>query len=230
MAETNDISMCQAPGCTDKRAYGRRMYCEKHYMRLRRRGSFDRQQTKDRYMHSGGYVIARDAIHPLSRNGLLFEHRKVLHDVIGEGPIACHWCSRAVDWQSLHVDHLNEDKTDNRPENLAPSCPACNQRRGRHKMVRQMRTRHAAHLTLDGKTQTLGVWAAEIGISRSALQFRLKSGWSVRSALTVPRINRGSQPSAKRLARDRVFIHLDKPADESPSVLRQTGMEKASSS
>ena len=41
-------------------------------------------------------------------------------------------------------------------------------------------------LTFDGKTQCLIDWAAETGISRQAIYRRLKRGWDVQKALTIP--------------------------------------------
>lgn len=41
------------------------------------------------------------------------------------------------------------------------------------------------YLTFDGRTQTVGDWAKEIGISSPAIRYRLKAGWSVEDALTV---------------------------------------------
>lgn len=85
--------------------------------------------------------------HPLSTSGgVVSEHRKVLFDRIGPGPHECHWnemygCGRAsLEWgglqgDSLCVDHLDDDRTNNSPENLVPSCIACNLRRGRERKV-----------------------------------------------------------------------------------------------
>jgi hypothetical protein len=46
--------------------------------------------------------------------------------------------------------------------------------------------RSSRNLTFEGRTQTSAQWAAEIGLSKSALHSRLKSGWSVERALTEP--------------------------------------------
>lgn len=49
-------------------------------------------------------------------------------------------------------------------------------------------------ITLDNRTQTLGEWAKETGISRHTIQWRLKNGWSVERALNdspMPREERG---------------------------------------
>jgi len=88
--------------------------------------------------NSKGYVEYDDPSHPLATGrGQVKQHRAVLFDAIGgdEAPHGCQHCGRAVRWsptdgeQQLVVDHLNHDRADNRPENLVPSCRACNSRR-----------------------------------------------------------------------------------------------------
>jgi len=57
----------------------------------------------------------------------VFEHRAVLYDEIGGGGHPCHYCGIVVYWQyDLVVDHVDEDKTNNSPANLVPSCTPCN--------------------------------------------------------------------------------------------------------
>lgn len=51
--------------------------------------------------------------------------------------------------------------------------------------------RNNTTLTHDGRTQCLVAWAEETGLQRSTISARLKRGWSVAEALTVPL--RGSQ-------------------------------------
>lgn len=41
-------------------------------------------------------------------------------------------------------------------------------------------------LTYDGKTQCMTDWANDLGISVTAIKYRLKKGWSVEKALTTP--------------------------------------------
>jgi hypothetical protein len=87
----------------------------------------------------------------------------------------------------MHVDHLNEIVDDNRPENLVASCPLCNQWRGRDKMIDKMRRLYGIWIDFRGQRRMLTDWAESIGITRTALQARLKAGWSLERALTEPR-------------------------------------------
>jgi 5-methylcytosine-specific restriction endonuclease McrA len=63
-------------------------------------------------------------------HGHAFEHRVVVYDRNGGIAGSCFWCGVALVWSTLVVDHLNEVKADNRPENLVVSCNDCNRARG----------------------------------------------------------------------------------------------------
>jgi 5-methylcytosine-specific restriction endonuclease McrA len=60
----------------------------------------------------------------------VFEHRAVMYDRLGAGPLPCFWCGISLAWGKVVIDHLNEVKDDNRPENLVVSCNNCNRARG----------------------------------------------------------------------------------------------------
>lgn len=115
--------------------------------------------------------------HPLSLvGGRLAEHRMVLYDNIGPGPHACYWVDRyhcgktELHWGGrggIHVDHLDNDRQNNDPDNLVPSCVGCNIRRGEQPIYRR------ARLTIDDvrairhSDQPLKEIAAQFGISIS---------------------------------------------------------------
>lgn len=105
--------------------------CEKHYMRLHRHG-YDKQPESGRACYSsGGYVVEYYPQHAIAnKNGTIYQHRRVYYDVHGDGPFACHWCGCVVTWKTLHVDHFNNNKTDNAPNNLLAACEPCNHMRG----------------------------------------------------------------------------------------------------
>lgn len=85
---------------------------------------------------SEGYRVISALGHPMAdRIGRAYEHRVVLYDRIGPGPHRCVWCGDLVSWRRqlgykrLVVDHLDERRLNNNPENLAPSCTYCNSMR-----------------------------------------------------------------------------------------------------
>lgn len=188
-AREASLDTCRVDGCGKPANRVGAGMCEMHYCRLRRIGSTEKPDVANGgpIEHSGGYLLVYAPDHPL-RTGAsprVYEHRKVYYDAHGAGPFKCHVCASSLKWDSLHIDHLNDDVKDNRIENLAPACPACNTKRGQWKVARH--AREVNGLEWNGQKKTAQEWAATIGISRSALMWRLKRGWSVDRALTVPR-------------------------------------------
>lgn len=131
---------CTVEGCEKpSRNKGKASMCKMHYHRWYRHGSVARVDRSSGITVSLGrrYRMRYAAGHPLAdKYGRVYEHRMVLFDEIGPGPHRCHWCEAQLDWlpkgdpHCLMVDHLNADGGDNRPENLVPSCVACNTARG----------------------------------------------------------------------------------------------------
>lgn len=103
-------------------------HCGMHYERLRRTGSLELSPRRGRIKLDRGYVLIKDASHPLAQvNGWVYEHRVVAFSTFGPGVQECGWCGIALEWgRDLHVDHLNHDRADNVPENLLVSCRPCN--------------------------------------------------------------------------------------------------------
>lgn len=113
----------------------------------------NRAKRADRPEPEPGYVVAYQPAHPVARaNGLVLEHRAVLHDKLGAGPQRCHWdgCGhRELLWEAapgeddeLTVDHLDHDRANNDPANLVPACRPCNAARRRGV---DPRVAHASH-------------------------------------------------------------------------------------
>ncbi len=103
--------------------------CDTCYCRLRRTGTITERVRKYGGLSAHGYRL-RFGRHPLARKNMVYEHRAVLFDAIGIGPHPCHWCRATLSWDEICVDHLNEDKLDNRILNLVVSCNNCNRARG----------------------------------------------------------------------------------------------------
>ena len=85
-----------------------------------------------RYKTSGGYVKLHLPGHPLAdSNGCVLEHRKVAYDLFPvHTSLSCFWCRKEVRWDTLVIDHLNNNREDNEPSNLLISCNGCNRLRG----------------------------------------------------------------------------------------------------
>lgn len=124
---------CSTPDCGRSPVYLKSGLCHACTGALRRNGTLQRLKVRGRrHTSERGYISVLDPSHPLAKlkGGRVLEHRKVLYDAIGEGPHPCYWCARVLDWPALVVDHLNENKADNRRTNLVPSCNDCNRARG----------------------------------------------------------------------------------------------------
>lgn len=181
MSDSNSVSHCVASGCDRPANRKTLQLCEMHYYRLRRNGSFEKvDRVKPGLLkHAGGYLLAHAPDHPLRRDSSsrVYEHRIIYHAKHGDGPFACNWCGKLVTWDDLHVDHLNDRPDDNQPGNLVASCPPCNQKRGLDKMRTTQRLKSGRRYTAHGKTMCMSEWAAHLGLSRNAIEYRLNAGW-----------------------------------------------------
>jgi len=95
------------------------------------RGKFRGGEAKGSIVTPEGYrAFTGMRGHPLAKKGVVYEHRYVLYDAIGEGPHPCHHCGKnLVDWNVIYVDHLDTDRINNHISNLVPSCQSCNVKR-----------------------------------------------------------------------------------------------------
>jgi len=123
---------CANPECSNKATRVGRGLCETCYYRLRRTGSYKKKQVAGWRKDPRGYIILYNKEHPLSsKAGLVYQHREVAYNHYGDGEQVCFWCGKQLTWKNVVIDHLNENKSDNRIDNLALSCNACNRSRGR---------------------------------------------------------------------------------------------------
>ena len=189
--EAASLPECSTPGCGKRANRKGSGLCEACYMRMRRKGTTDyKPLPAHKIEQSAGYIWLREPGHPLSDSrGLVYEHRYVFYEHNGNGPFKCYWCGREVWWEMMHVDHLDDDKSNNNINNLAPSCPLCNQKRGRWKMVAKQQA-NGIQITYKGKTKTAGVWARDLGLSRSAFLWRLER-WPIERVMETPKGNTG---------------------------------------
>lgn len=196
MAEEKHI--CSVESCGKTARSRTAQLCEMHYARVRRHGSTDKKSNLKPGLleHSGEYLLEHLPGHPLSRaSKRVYQHRAVFHQHHGDGPFRCHWCSKPVTWDDMHVDHLNDQVQDNRIENLVASCPQCNQKRGLPKMRHAMKS--GGHLvTAHGLTMCISDWSRRLGLSRWTLISRLDKGMRPDQAMVSTRANTG--PRRKR--------------------------------
>lgn len=142
---------CAVPGCGKAPRSKSAEWCPMHYHRWYRHGSVHAKPKSIKTGTPRTYRRVRAVGHPLAdRDGRAYEHRVVLYDAIGGKTHQCHWCGLLLSWDlrkgdpnSMTVDHLNGDKADNRPENLVPSCLACNVGRAQALRTKELRAHGA---------------------------------------------------------------------------------------
>jgi hypothetical protein len=183
---------CKVTGCIEKkRGKG---YCSRHYQRLRAGLSLeeptiydirepiitpsniqiplgvsakngyavvDLDTDKDVYMRK--YSIDNTGYPRTTINGRGVRLHRLIIESVPPGSV---------------VDHINQNKLDNRKQNLRIVSRAVNQRN----------SKISKKVTFDGVTLTLGEWADRIGLRPETLRSRLnpeRQGWSVKKAFTV---------------------------------------------
>ncbi len=133
---------CRNPQCSNPATRIGSGYCETCYGRLRRTGNLNQRVPNYRYVTGAGYIKLYKPQHPLADSfGNVFEHRYVVYENHSGDTLSCFWCGQyLLSWDTIIIDHLNEDKQDNRAANLVISCNNCNRARGAFiPFVRRMR-------------------------------------------------------------------------------------------
>lgn len=128
--------VCSVDGCERPGNSGRGL-CSMHRRRYKRNGTTETRPVGEAPpLRVGSYsrvFVGRD--HPLAHSrGTVWKHRLALYEATGPGYHPCHWCGAAVCWESrwpkgsdgLCVDHLDNNRSNNDPANLVPSCGRCN--------------------------------------------------------------------------------------------------------
>lgn len=122
---------CSADGCTNGATRVKAGLCEKHYCRVRRGAPLTDPKRSYKYVTKAGYIILLRSEHPLAMSeGRVAEHRIVAYEKHEGKCPSCFWCALSLSWEDAVVDHLDEDKQNNKPTNLVVSCNRCNRARG----------------------------------------------------------------------------------------------------
>lgn len=125
------LPVCSVAGCKVKATRVEAGMCETHFYRVRRNGTTDLMKFPKHRKQSAGYLMLKEAGHPLAnRRGWVYTHRRVAHDKHNGLCPDCYWCGKRIDWAGCHIDHMDDDKENNQPENLEVACPSCNKTRG----------------------------------------------------------------------------------------------------
>ena len=183
---------CCAEGCDREARYKQAQLCQKHYFRYRRNGHLDiaRKPARPFYQNDKGYRFLYAPDHPLCPKGGWYvpEHRVVLYAAIGPGDMACELCGTHLTWSICHVDHIDENTSNNNRANLRPLCMQCNVGRNR-KPTHEVRP-DVMILTFDGESKTVLAWSkdARVNLSASAIKRRKRAGASDYEALFAPKM------------------------------------------
>lgn len=164
---------CKIEGCGSVADYKAAQLCQKHYFRQWRNGHTELKAELKRakfgfsrqpriVMPGRGYIRVYAPSHPLADSaGYVAENRKVVFDRYGHSLPPCEICGKPMSWGSdIHIDHRDDDVSNNHQDNLRPLCRGCN-------VWRSYPEQHtiSGHyaITIDGVTKTPTEWAREPG-------------------------------------------------------------------
>jgi hypothetical protein len=166
------------------------------------------KRTRLRYQDSAGYWKVYEPKHPLADStGYVWEHRKIVYDRIGDVVPPCELCGKILSWTNAVVDHIDEVKWNNDPNNLRPLCHGCNTWRGKRLPSHLHKGNHA--ITFDGETKTAAEWARDprVKVAGHTIMVRKRNGMSDYDALFSPKLThnggRDKPPPKVRIAHKR---------------------------
>jgi len=157
-----------------------------HYFRIMRNGTSDIVRKRNyRSRNGAGYQLLYEPNHPLTQStGNVYEHRMVYHDEINSNPTNCEICGKEINWDNLHIDHKDDDITNNKKDNLRATCRPCNTFRG-YTLTSQTDN----IITIDGISKSIEGWAKmpEVEVTPAGIRKRLARGYSEYDAIYSPK-------------------------------------------
>ena len=121
---------CCVDGCDREAMYKTDKLCQKHYFRRMRYGTFELTSTRKYKIYTpNGYCKVYEPNCELSdKTGYVFEHRFVCYSN-NVNISKCKFCNKELTWNSVHIDHIDNDRLNNILSNLRPLCNGCNTQR-----------------------------------------------------------------------------------------------------
>lgn len=127
-------------------------------------------------MTKNGYVYILNKEHPnCNKRGFVLEHRLVIEKQLG----------RYLTNEEI-VHHINENKSDNRIENLQIVTNSEHTKLHNLERIRLGIVPPLKLYTYKLQTRTLREWSKILGVNRYTLIYRIKSGWSIQKTLETP--------------------------------------------
>lgn len=171
------VMICSIDGCKNKMMYTGKKLCQMHYFRFMRNKTFDTVRTRNyRSRNAKGYQLIYEPEHQLAHsNGYVYEHRFVYFNNIDRNPKSCEMCGKSIDWSTLHIDHIDNDITNNKPSNLRAACRGCNTFRG-HTLTSMVKDA----VTIGDVSMSAERWAKnpDVNVCGASIRRRIKSGMS----------------------------------------------------
>jgi hypothetical protein len=180
---------CKIEGCNRVVRYKGKQLCQMHYFRIMRNGFSDLlpKVRKYRIQNPAGYQKIYEPKHRLANSdGYVYEHRFMVFERYGECLPRCEICGKPTCWETCHIDHIDNDVTNNALGNLRPLCRGCNTFRN-YPEQHTISGRHG--IAYGGLTMTAAEWARQPGVNvcRATILNRLAQGMGMHEALHAPK-------------------------------------------
>lgn len=195
---------CHIDGCDRDATYKSQRVCQKHYFRFMRNGHYERKiKRKYRISNPAGYQKLYEPCHPLAcSDGYVYEHRFVYYSEISKTVSKCALCGESINWDNCHIDHIDEDVSNNKKSNLRATCRSCNVFMGH-----SSESMGKEFITIDGITKSASAWAREDGvnITCATIRRRKRSGMSDYDSVFAEKVtHKNNHPSKKVCKYDEV--------------------------